>query len=382
MSTVRWTGKATAVAQVDTFTPGGTIETDDIFTLTVTGWDGTSTVISAAAGGATATDVVTALKTAWNASTNALCTPITASGTDTLILTADTAGVPFTVVGTTTEAGGGAADDQTFSKASTTASAGPLHWDSANNWSGGAVLVDDDHIYIEDWSADILYGLNQSGITADSLNIGKTFTGALGYNGAAGYSGTYLAIEPDVVNIGYYYGTSNPSGPSRIMIDTEDTATVINVDNAGTSEDTNKPCVRLKAAAAGTVINVKKGIVGIAYESGETSTVGTINMKYSTNKASDATVEIGEGVTLTTLTKTGGAATLHCAATTITNNGGTLRIFGAGAYTTVNVGDGTVTNYGSGTVTTLNQSGNGKYFRSGSHTITNLPSNVQITVAS
>jgi hypothetical protein len=382
MSTVRWTGKATAVAQVDTFTPGGTIEADDIFILTVTGWDGTSTTISVAAGGTGASDVVTALKTAWNASTNALCTPITASGTATLILTADTAGVPFSVAGSTTEANGTAADAQTFSKASTVASAGPLHWDSAGNWSGGAVPVDDDHIYIEDWSADILYGLNQSGITADSLNIGKTFTGAIGYAGAAGYAGTYLQIEPDVVNIGYYSGTGNPSGATRIMLDTEDTATTINVDDAGTSEDTNKPCIRIKAAAAGTTINVKKGTVGIAYESGETTTVGTININYVSNKSSDATVEIGSGTTLTTLTKTGGVGILKCAATTVTNNGGTLKVYGSGAYTTVNVGDGTVTNYGSGTITTLNLTGNAKYIRAATHTITNLPVNAELKVAS
>jgi hypothetical protein len=359
---------------VDTFTPEATPEVGDTFTLTVTGWDGTTTVLTTT-GHTTAAAVVTAFVAAWNASSSTNCTPITASGSGTLILTADTAGVAFTVAATCSAG-------TTFSRAATVASAGPLHWDSAGNWSGGAVPVDDDFIYIENWSGDILYGLNQTGITADGLYIGKTFTGAIGYNGAAGYSGTYLQIEPDVVNIGYYYGTGNPSGATRIMLDTEDTATTINVDDAGTSEDTNKPCIRIKAAAAGTVINVKKGTVGVAYESGETTTVGTINVNYSTNKNSDATVEIGSGTTLTTLTKTGGAGILRCAATTITNNGGTLKVFGSGAYTTINVGDGTVTNYGTGTVTTLGTTGNGKYIRSGVHTITNLPANVEMKVAS
>ena len=40
MANIRWIGGATKVAQVDTFTPGGTIEADDIFILTATGWDG------------------------------------------------------------------------------------------------------------------------------------------------------------------------------------------------------------------------------------------------------------------------------------------------------------------------------------------------------
>jgi hypothetical protein len=126
------------VAHVDTFTPGGTIEADDIFILTLTGWDGVVTTISAAAGGTGASDVVTALKTAWNANTTAAAVA-TASGTATLILTAVTAGVPFSVAASTTEANGDAADAQTFTRAATTASAGPKHWDSAANWDGGAV---------------------------------------------------------------------------------------------------------------------------------------------------------------------------------------------------------------------------------------------------
>lgn len=353
MANVRWTGKATAVAQVDTFTPGGTIEADDVFILTVTGWDGTSAVISVAAGGTAASDVVTALKTAWNDSTNELCTPITASGTDTLILTADTAGVAFSVAGTTTEAGGGAADDQTFSRAATTASAGPLHWDSADNWSGGAVPVADDDIFIDNWSGDILYGLSQSAVTADSFSIGKSFTGKIGVDGAVGFSGTYLAICPDVINIGYNYGGGTPAGSGRIMIDTGATESVITVhDTATTPADTNKPCVRLKANSASTIINVRKGKVGIAFESGETTTVGTVNISFVTS-STDADVYIGN-VTATTISKVSGTCTFKGAATTVNNQTGTLTTDGSGAITTINLFGGTLYANSTGTITTLN----------------------------
>jgi hypothetical protein len=370
MATVRWTGLATAVAQVDTFTPEATPESGDTFTLTSTGWDGVVSALTVT-GCTTAAEVVTAMKAAIAASTSTAWSGITTSGTATLILTASTAGVAFSVAATCSAG-------TTFSRAATTASAGPLHWDSAANWSGNAVPVNDDDIFIDNWTGNILYGLNQDGITADSLNIAKSFTGQIGVAGAAGKIGTYLQIEPDKVEIGYNYGTATPAGSGLLMIDTKDTASTITVYDTGTPSGTGKYAVLLLAAAAGTTINVKKGKVGIAAEAGETSTVGTINISYVSGKTSDATVYIGKGVTLTTLTKTGGIATLNCAATTINHNGGTLAIAGSGAITTLNVGDGTVNNYCTGTITTLSVYGSGYYNRLAVATITNLPVNVRI----
>jgi len=362
MANVRWIGGATAVAQVDTFTPGGTIEATDVFILTVTDKadkNGRTCVISAAAGGTTPTDVVTALKAAWNASTDPLCTPVTASGTATLILTADTAGIPFSVAGTTTETGGGAADDQTFVRAATVASAGPSHWDTAANWDSGVVPggAASQDVYIENSASDIIYGLDQSGIseTLNSLNIGKSFTGRIGYNGATGYSGTYLVIKASSVNIGQHSGIGSPAGSGRIMIDTTSTASTITIyDTSSSPSDTNKPSCRLKAASASTVINIKKGKVGIAYESGETTTIGTINQSFVSDQSADASVYIGAGVTLTTYTKTGGSAVLGCAATTVTNSIGTLQTIGAGAIATFNITGGIVTSNSVGTITALN----------------------------
>ncbi len=138
-STRVWKGDAAAVAQVTTLTVGGTIEAGDLFKVTI--GDKTLTV---AAANTTAADVADQIVAAWNALTAtthpefAEITAAEGSG-GTLTLTADTAGKPFTVTPTTTEANGGAADDQTFTQAATTASSGPNHWDTAANWSGGAV---------------------------------------------------------------------------------------------------------------------------------------------------------------------------------------------------------------------------------------------------
>ena len=354
MADLRWTGAAVAVAQVDTFTPGGTIEADDIFILTITGWDGTSTAVSAAAGGSTPTDVVTALKTAWNDSTHPLCTPITASGTATLILTADTAGEAFSVAGTTTEAGGGGADDQTFGKASTVASAGPKHWDSLNNWDTGALPGAGDTIYIENATTEIIYGLDQSSAGAvTALNIGQSFTGKLGYESAAGFNGTYLQITASTINIGYNETTGNPSGSSRIMIDNGATAVVVNINGSGNSLDSTKQAIRVKGSSI-TSLNINKGSIGVAQNAGETATITTLNINYITSKTSDANVVIGSGVTLTTVNKVGGYCFLKCAATTINHDGGTLTTSGSGAITTINNDGGDLISNSSGTITTLN----------------------------
>jgi len=222
MADIRWAGEAAAVARVDKFTPAS-VEIGDIFTLTVTGLDGTTHSISFTATVATVANVTAGLTAAWNASTNALCTPITASGQTTYMqLTADTAGNGFNVTASTTN--GGAVNDQTLTKAAVTANAGPKDWSSADNWSGDAVPggAADQDVYIEDFSGDILYGLDQSGIanTLASLNIGQSFTGKIGSNGAAGHAAEYLKIKATAVNIGYNYSNSTLSGSGRIKIDT------------------------------------------------------------------------------------------------------------------------------------------------------------------
>lgn len=356
MATLRWTGAATAVAQVDTFTPAN-VEVSDIFTLTATGLDGTSHAVNYTATATTVADVTAGLTAAWNTDTHALCTPVTAAdGTTVLTLTADTAGVAFSVASSTTDGGGN--DTQTLTRAATTASAGPKHWDCTDNWDAGILpgAASGHNVYIENFSGDILYGLDQSGIanTLTSLHIGQSFTGTIGVNGAAGESGTYLQIKATTVDIGYHYGTGSPSGSGRLMIDLGATASTVTVHNTGSNSDTGKPSARIKAASASTVINLKKGKLGIAFEADETSTVATINESYVTQKTSDADLFVGSGVTLTTLNKTGGDCDLSCAATTVTNYAGDLTTAGSGAITTLNVYGGTATCNSSGTITALN----------------------------
>ena len=361
MTDIRYTGEALAVAQVDKFTPA-TVEVDDIFTLTITGYDGTSHVVNFTATAATVANVTAGLSAAWNAATHALCTPITASDQTTYLdLTADIAGDAFSVASTTTDGGGN--DTQTMPRAAVTANSGPKDWSVATNWDGGAVPggAGSQNVYIENATNDILYGLDQSGIanTLDSLNIGHSFTGKIGTNGATGHSGTYLQIKASALDIGYHYGSGSPTGSGRLKIDLGTVSSTVTIHNTGTNTDTGKPSVRLLATNATTTISVHKGKVGVAFEAGETSTVLTITEGYVSNIKSDSDLHIGTGVTLTTLAKTGGDCDLGCAATTVTNDGGDMVTHGSGEIETLNVFSGTVTSNSAGKITGMVVKGNG-----------------------
>jgi hypothetical protein len=111
---------ATLTAQVDTFTPA-TIEVGDIFTLTYTDKALNTTAVSFTATATTAANVSAGIIAAWNANAT-LAAVATASGTNTVVLTSTVPGDTFSVASTTTDGGG--TDDQTFTRAATTAAAG------------------------------------------------------------------------------------------------------------------------------------------------------------------------------------------------------------------------------------------------------------------
>ena len=64
-------------------------------------------------------------------------------------LPAKVVAVTFTATAATTEAGGGAADAQTFVKTSTTAATSKNHWDNAANYSGGALPVSTSRVSLQ-----------------------------------------------------------------------------------------------------------------------------------------------------------------------------------------------------------------------------------------
>lgn len=353
MADIKWLGTASAVAQiaqknVASSTLGHT------FTITLAYENGTTALVMThtvdAVDAGNTTTIASEIQTEFNALTHVLATPITASNsTSKLILTADTAGKPFYI----TYGGTGTWDDTACTN---TANSGPNDWNVAANWSGGVVPAGAaaDSVYLEDNAVDILYGLDQDAVTLIKLRIMQSYTGLLG-------DGTYyLRILSPLVDIGEQYGASNATGSQRLMIDTLNTASTITVHDSAVQSTTTgteqyKQPIRLLCNHADTVLNVRRGIVGIAMNApGEIATLGTINCSYVTSVESDAEVVVGPGVTWITLTKTGGKATVLSTGTTVYNSAGDLLVDdAAGTITTLSAKGGTVQTRGGLAVTNL-----------------------------
>ena len=124
---------ATQVAEVDTFTASNPT-TGDVYTLTYTAPDLTTTAISATVGATqTATAISALLIAAWNANgtTSAVAT---ASGTATVVLTGVNPGRAFTVAGTVVGTG-------TIARVATTAASGAVMSDIIANCPGARLLA-------------------------------------------------------------------------------------------------------------------------------------------------------------------------------------------------------------------------------------------------
>lgn len=305
MASVAWKSGALAVAQVDTITVAGTWATNDTATITCAGKSITFTV----AGVQTAAAVVTGLVAAWNLSTVLEHTEITAAdgAGDTITMTADTAGVPFTITVSEVTAG-----DGTLSNAATTANAGPNAWNTATNWDTGAVPVNTNDVTVDLSYGSIYYGLDQSAVTLASLTIwdaGGTGTLGLPQINAAGYAeyrDTYLKIGATIQTI--------DCASSRVKINNGSVQTDLRVLNTGAEIEDDLGAFIWKGTHASNAVGVIKGSVSIAPFASETATMLTLTEAYFDSPETDATIRCGSGCTIGTITKNGGV--LICDTTT------------------------------------------------------------------
>ena len=225
-------------------------------------------------------------------------------------------------------------------------------WATAANWSPTGVPDTADIVHLENSSQGVTEGFDQATVVLTSLNIAQSYTGAIGD------SDEYLEVGASAVKIGHNYGIGSPAGSGRIKLDIGTSSSIVTVLNSGTSTDTPKNTIRLKAANATTEVHVTKGSVGVATDaSGETATVKTVHVGYDTNQKNDSDVNIGSGVTLTNLYKTGGETRLGCGATLVEVSGGELQTWGTGAITTMTLTGGEAQSDSTGTITTLNVKG-------------------------
>ncbi len=349
MAHVRFRGDAPAVAQVVTATPAN-VETGDVFTLTINGKS-----VSYTAAAPQVADVTAGLTAAVAASAIPEFQELAAADAEThMTLTARTAGVPFVVAASATN--GGAADTQTLTLATVTASAGPAHWDCPANWSSGAVPASGDHVFLEETTRSLLYGLDQTGITLGSLNIAASFTGELGLppvnrEGAtdyAEYRPRSLLIGADAVQIGHGQGP----GSGRLQLDTLAAATAVTVHFTGLATD-DEPAFHWRGENAANSLNVLGGSVGVALSGEETAELATL-------RQSAGDVRCGAGVTVVTIERSGaGTLTLAAAAGTLRQSGGETLVLGSGGVDTLSLTGGRVDYRSSGALATVTLAGLG-----------------------
>lgn len=326
MSLKIFRGGAAPQAKAYTWTIGGTIEVGDQFRFTI---GSRRFVVSASS--TVAADVATQIVNAINQIDQSLYPEfsevIASAVSAVLTIAARTPGEDFVVTADSVESDGvTAADAQTITAGSTTVSKGPKHWDDANNWAGGVLPVDTDDILIEDYSGDILYGLDQTAIDAASLTLRTTFSGRLGLgpindNGYPEYRQKYLKIKPTVLTV--------EANSPRIMIDTLNVQNTIIVRMPSQQLSLGQGQGGLPAflwvgvgTGDGPTMELISGSVGIAILAGETANLTKLDMGGDGN-----TSAVGGGtLDLVELKQIGGSARFRLAPLKITKYAGELVI--------------------------------------------------------
>lgn len=270
-----WMGGTSAVAMVTT-TQITAYDAATTYKLTLTDDNGNTEIISQVGTGGTVNTTATALAAAWNASTDPRVAKVTASAaTDTVTLTADTAGRPYSVASSVTGGTGTIGSTTT-----TTASAGPNDYGVADNWSLGAAPVATNDVLIPVGAPAILYSLNQSTVAIGAFTRQVGHTTAIGRIEFGFYY--HLRIDPDSL--------SDEGGSSLTMYDIGTAAIAPSIKNTG-SPTTGYQGVYLKGSAM-SAVNVQAGTVGIGTEEDDATTeVTTINVSGSTS-----IITVGDGV--------------------------------------------------------------------------------------
>lgn len=235
------------------------------------------------------------------------------------------------------------------------AGTGPNYFSDAENWSGGAVPVDnDDIVFDHQAAASCLYGLDQSSTTPTSVVVTSGFRYAIGlpqvnrdspslpYNE---HRLTYLALDGGGTVV------IDGSGGQLIKLDTGSKSTSVTVNATGAVQEANVPSVLLRANHAASVVAVTGGRVGLNYEPKVSGEVATVFV----GGAGNPQVEIGNSTTVATIRMTNGGVVNRSAATTVNINGGSYSHYG-GAITTLSVDGGAVSLYSTATITTVNVS--------------------------
>lgn len=209
-------------------------------------------------------------------------------------------------------------------------------WSVAANWSPVNVPVAADDVRIPAGTPAITGGLNQSAVALGIVIFEE------GFNALVASAAAYLQLQCSRFE---YRGT----GTSYI-----DFGATANLDlqiYSTASANLGQRGLYLKGTAL-RKLNVIKGNVGLAFNSGEVSTLTDLQVA-----GIGADVVLGAGVTLTNAKVQGGKAVLRCAHTNLDIWGGRVITEEVGAITTVNAYGGEFVPNSTGTISTLHARG-------------------------
>lgn len=359
MATKTWRGDAVASSGLWTFVLGGTLEVGDILNITIGAktYSYTLATTTIATEAAALVVLLQALSTTTYPEFAGLTWAYVSAGTFTAT---GTAGVKFTISVTTTEAGGGAADLQTFAVTNTTAPSGPNFASATANW-GGSLPANGDTIIFENSDVDVLYDLDAlAAVAPAAVLVLPTFTGDIGLARVSGTGSTsYVQYLPRYfeldgatsVQIGSPVSTAGFGGggvgSGRVQFDFNASAASVAVYSSGTSSETGVAPVQLLGSLL--TLYVTGGKVGVAMYAGETATLSAFRQA-----GENSEVEFGSGVSIGAITLLKLAGKL----TTNSNLGGTLQhrggetIVAAGTVATLDASEGGEVRYrGIGTLT-------------------------------
>lgn len=202
-------------------------------------------------------------------------------------------------------------NDQTMTVTDVTASEGPNHWDTAENWSPAGVPATSDAVRFEIGDSDCLYGLDQTGVTLASLHIAMTFTGKIGLprvNDLGYFEYRVQALTCGITDL--MIGQGNGSGPSKVNINTLAVQTTIEIRGSGGSSESGIPTVTWRGSHASNDVVVLDGDFGTAPYSDQSAVInelvqrgGNVALKHTTL---DSIVATNQSITAYDCTLSGG----------------------------------------------------------------------------
>lgn len=322
-------GAAQAISQVDTITMSGTFAATETVTVKV----GAKSVIYTCGGSETTSTVAAAVAALCQNSGEAAFREITWTVAAAVITATSRAGLPVTISTSDTAASGAS------TLGNVQAATGPNHWNNAENWSTGAVPVNNDEVFIEDASISLLYGLPTSLTLTKFVHL----AGQLGlpdFN-SSGYT-EYRPTRAVFTCTDVTFGTTAGVGPSLSRVDLASGASIVAV--YGSGQRAGGSAIDLLLNHANAIVSVVSGQVAIAPGGDETSQVGTVRV------AVQGVVVIGAGTTIASVVSSGNT-TLLANATNVTVDDGITVIGGASAVTNLLIRGGTCVYKSSGTIT-------------------------------